>query len=57
MICTVTAFCSNSALTRRELPLGAGLTIVRKIVERHGGQIWVNSEYGQGSVFYFTLET
>jgi two-component system, chemotaxis family, sensor kinase Cph1 len=35
---------------------GAGLTIAKKIVERHGGQMWVNSNYGEGSVFYFTLE-
>lgn len=34
---------------------GAGLTIVKKIVERHNGQIWVNSVYGEGSTFYFTL--
>ncbi len=34
---------------------GAGLTIAKKIVERHGGHIAVDSVFGEGSTFYFTL--
>jgi PAS domain S-box-containing protein len=45
----------SGAPTTSRSGLGLGLFISRELVLRHGGRIWVESQLGQGSTFYFTL--
>ena len=43
-------------VTTKPAGMGVGLSISKRIIEAHGGEMWAESDHGRGTIFRFTLE-